>query len=282
MSVGTVVRDDVRSIRRSYVVAGVVATFAAVVGLAFLGSSEVHSHPIRTTWGFSALVAWVLPLFLAPLAYLAVAGDRERGTIKYHLGLPNSRGEYFLAKYLSRAGVAVGGVVLSVVVAFVVAAVTYENGPDPVTFATFGALSVLFTLDMLGVFVGVSAAVSSRSRAMVGVFGAYFLLSAFWVGFIPVLNLETLLDTVASLPGVSISDPARAVIGALSPAGAYFNTLPELVWADPPGQYGVFAQFGEQPDYLGLEPWFNLLSMGVWAVAAPLVGYLRFRAAELG
>jgi ABC-type transport system involved in multi-copper enzyme maturation permease subunit len=72
------------------------------------------------------------------------------------------------------------------------------------------------------------------------------------------------------------------VIGALSPAGAYFNTLPELVWADPPGQYGVFAQFGEQPDYLGLEPWFNLLSMGVWAVAAPLVGYLRFRAAELG
>lgn len=282
MSVATVARDDFRSIRRSYVVVGVVATFAAITGLAFLGSSEVHADPVRTTWGFTALVAWVFPLLIAPLSYLAVAGDRSRGTIKYHLGLPNSRGSYFVAKYLTRAGVTVTAMVLSVVTAFVVAALTYETAPDPGRFAIFGALSTLFALSMVGVFVAISAAASSRSRAMMGVVGAFFVLVAFWVGPIPVLNVGTLLDTVSSLPGVTISDSARAMVSALSPAGAYFNTLPELVWGDVTGQYDVFAQFEEIPDDLGYEPWLNALSMAAWAVIAPVAGYLRFRTAELG
>ena len=56
MSVATVARTDFLSVRRSYAVVGVVAMFAVIVALVFLGSSDVHSHPVRTTWGFSALV----------------------------------------------------------------------------------------------------------------------------------------------------------------------------------------------------------------------------------
>jgi ABC-2 type transport system permease protein len=282
MSVETVARSDFRSVRRSSVVLGVVVALVGMVALVFLGSSSVHPEPVRTTWGFSALVVWVFPLLVAPLTYLAIAGDRERGSITYHLGLPNARSEYFLAKYVSRAGVAAVTMALGVVVAFVVATATYESGPDVVRFLTLGAISVLFALAFAGVFVAVSAAVTTRSRAMFGVFGAYFLLSAFWVGFLPVLNLGTVLDAVAALPGVSVPESARAVIAALSPAGAYFNLLPELVWADVLTEYDTFATFTDRPDYLGLEPWFNLLVLGVWAVGAPLVGYLRFRGAELG
>ncbi|MFB6141267.1 MAG: ABC transporter permease subunit [Halosimplex sp.] len=282
MSATSVARTDFRSIRRSYVVVGVVAAFAAVVALAFVGSSEVHPHPVRTTYGLSALVAWALPLLLAPLAYLAIAGDRARGTITYHLGLPNSRAAYFRGKYVTRAGVAAATAALGVAVAFVVALATYEHAPDPGRFLVFGALSTLFALAMVGVFVAVSASVASRSRAMVGVVGAYFLLSAFWVGPLPVLNLRTALDAVAALPGVTVSESARALVGSLSPAGAYFNLLPDLVWANAPAQYTVFEQFAGRPDYLGYEPWFDLMVLGVWTVGAPLVGYLRFRSAELG
>ena len=280
MSVGTVARSDFKSARRSWVVLGVVVAFVGMVGLAFLGSSSAHPEPVRTTWGFSALVVWVFPLLVAPLTYLAIAGDRERGSIKYHLGLPNARGEYFLAKYVSRTGVA--AVTMGVVVAFVVATVAYESAPDTVRFLTFGAISVLFALAIAGVFVAVSASVTTRSRAMFGGFGAYFLLSAFGVGFLPVLNLGTVLDAVASIPGVTVSDSARALIAALSPSGAYFNLLPDLVWADVLTEYDSFATFADRPDYLGYEPWFNLLVLGAWAVGAPLVGYLRFRSAELG
>ncbi|PSQ26856.1 hypothetical protein BRD06_05715, partial [Halobacteriales archaeon QS_9_67_15] len=91
-----------------------------------------------------------------------------------------------------------------------------------------------------------------------------------------------ILDAVASLPGMSLSDSTRALIGALSPAGAYFNTLPELVWAGAPSQYEVFAQFEGTSDALAYKPWFNVLVMVGWAVFAPLVGYVRFRSAELG
>ncbi|WP_123537234.1 ABC transporter permease [Halosimplex salinum] len=282
MSAPTVARTDFRSIRRSYVVVGVAATFVAIVALAFLGSSDVHPHPVRTTFGFSALVAWVFPLLLAPLAYLAVAGDRARGTITYYLGLPNTRADYFGGKYATRAAVGAATMALGVVVAFVVALATYEHAPDAGRFLMLGALSTLFALSMVGIFVAISASVGSRSRAMMGVLAAYFVLSAFWIGPLPALNLDTVLDAVASLPGVTISDSTMALIGALSPAGAYFNTLPELVWAGAPGQYEALAQFDDAPDYLGYEPWFNVAVMAAWAVGAPLVGYLRFRSAELG
>jgi len=282
VSVRTVAGTDVRSIRRSSVVVGVVATFAAFVGLAMLGSSEVHPHPVRTTWGLAALVAWVLPLLLAPLSYLAIAGDRERGTITYHLGLPNSRAAYYGGKYVTRAGIATLTTALGVAIAVAVAFATYEHAPDPGQFLVFGGLSVLFALAMVGVFVAISASVATRSRAMVGVVGAYFVLSAFWVGPLPVLNLNTVLDAIASLPGVTIADSTRALIAALSPAGAYFNTLPELVWADAPARYTVFAQFDGRSDYLGFEPWYNVLVLLAWTGLAPVVGYLRFRQAELG
>ena len=282
MSVATVARTDFLSVRRSYAVVGVVATFAVIVALVFLGSSDVHSHPVRTTWGFSALVAWAFPLLIAPLSYLAVAGDRVRGTTTFHLGLPNSRAAYVAGKHVTRTAVAAGTMALGVAIAFAVALTSYEHAPDAGRFLVFGALSVLFALSMSGVFVAVSASVGSRSRAMIGVLSAYFVLSAFWVGPLPAMNLATVLDAVASLPGVSLSDSTRALIGALSPAGAYFNTLPELVWAGAPSQYEVFAQFEGTSDPLAYEPWFNVLVMVGWAVFAPLVGYVRFRSAELG
>jgi ABC-2 type transport system permease protein len=282
VSVAAVARSDFRSLRRSYVVVGVVAVFAALVGLAFLGSSEVHPDPDRTLWGFSALVAWGFPLFIAPLTYLAIAGDRRRGTIKYYLGLPNSRAGYFLAKYVSRAVVAVVAVTLAVAVALVVAATAYENAPDLGRFASVWALSTLYALAMLGVFVAVSAATATRSRAMLGVLGAYVLLSVFWLGLLPALNLETLLDAFTALTGVTFSESTRALIGALGPGGAFFNALPGLVWPGVADQYEVFAQFRDVPDYLAYEPWFDAVVLAAWAVGAPLLGYLKFRSAELG
>lgn len=281
MSVASVARTDFRSIRRSYVVVGVVGVFVAMVALAFLGSSEVHPHPYRTLWGFTAIVAWFYPLFVAPLAYMAIAGDRVRGSVKYYLGLPNSRAGYYLGKYLTRAAVAVAAVVLAVVAAFVVAAATYEHAPDPARFLTFGAISTLYGLAMFGTFFAISAATASRSRAMMGTLGAYFVLALLWIGPLPAVNVETLLAAVESLPGVRLSDPAEVIVGALSPGGAYFNTT-QLVWAGVLDEYEAFAALRDIPDYLGLKPWFNVLLMAVWAVGAPLVGYLRFRSAELG
>src|SRR6056297_1289680 len=124
MSTFTVARDDFLNARRSYIVLGVIGVFTALVTLVFISEVDVYDDPYRTLFDVSFLLAVAFPLFVAPLTYLAITGDRQSGAIKYVMGLPNSRGEYVLAKFLSRFGVAVSAVGLAVAVGFVVAALT--------------------------------------------------------------------------------------------------------------------------------------------------------------
>ncbi|MFB6087269.1 MAG: ABC transporter permease subunit, partial [Haloarculaceae archaeon] len=221
------------------------------------------------------------PLFVAPLTYLAIAGDRSRGTITYLLGLPNTRSEYFVAKYVSRATVAVAAVVLGTALGFVVAATTFTNGADPARFLTFGAVSGLYALAITGLFLAISATTAERSRAMFGVIAAYFLFVPFWFGFLPFVSLATVLDAVSSVPGLSLSKAIRDVIGALSPTTAYFQST-EFVYAGVMDQYPEFSQFDSGASPLAHNPVFTTLVLVGWAIVAPLVGYLRFRTAELG
>ena len=281
MSVYTVARDDFTNARRSYVVLGVVGIFTALVALVFVSEIDIYDDAYRALWDVSALVAFAFPLFVAPLTYLAVAGDRSSGTITYLLGLPNTRGEYFLAKYVSRAGVAVGAVILGVAAGFVIALATFTNGADPVRFLTFAAVSGLFALAMTGIFLALSAMTGSRSRAMFAVIAVYFLLVPFWFGFLPFINLGTVLDAVASLPGISLSDSARDLLGVLSPATAYLQST-EFVYSGVMDQYPEFQQFDSGSSSLASNPLFTSAVLAGWAVIAPLVGYLRFRSAELG
>jgi ABC-2 type transport system permease protein len=280
MSVGTVARDDFRNARRSYVVLGTVAAFTLLVGLVFAGDSSVHEHAYRGFWDVSALVAWFFPLFVAALTYLSIAGDRARGSIRYALGLPNTRLEYYAAKLLSRTGVTALAVVASMVAGFVVAAGTFTAGVDPLRFVTFTAVSVLYALAIAGTFVAVSAVTGSRARAMFGVVGAYFLLVVFFSMPVPILNVGTVLDTVGSTLGVTIGTDTRALIVNLSPASAYLQAT-ELAYQGVLGEYSVFSTFTDQPDGIVYDPWFGVGVMAGWAVLAPLAGYLNFRVSEL-
>lgn len=282
MSIRTVARDDLKNAARSYVVLGVIGVFAALVALVFVAERNIYPDPYRTLFDVSFMTFLVFPLFVAPLAYLAVAGDRESGVIKYVLGLPNSRAGYVLGKFASRVSVTLAAVVVALAVGFVVAFATFENAPSIGRFATFAAVSALYGVSLTGLFVGVSAATSRRSRAMLGVFGAYFLLVPFWFGFLPIVNLGTVLDAVATTFGTTITDSTRSFVNSLSPATAY-------LFATEPVYSGVFDQypqlagtFGEDSARLQDQRWFNALVMLAWGGLGLLAGYVSFRRSELG
>lgn len=282
MGTRTVLEDDFRNARRSYVVLGVIGVFAALTGLVFVSEVSVYDDAYRTVFDASALVAFLFPLIVAPLTYLAIAGDRARGSIKFQLGLPNSRGEYFLAKYVSRAGVAVCAVLAAVLVGFVVALAAFTNGADPARFATFAALSSVYAVSVVGVFIAISAVTASRSRAMFAVIGAYFLLVPFWNGMLPVLKLGTLIDFAETLFGVTVSASTRETVSALSPTVAYLQST-EVVYTGVVSEYDSLQRvFRAGPDSLANELWFDLAVMAGWATVAPLLGYLKFRRSELG
>lgn len=280
MSVYTVARDDFKNARRSYVVLGVIGVFAAFVALIFASEVSVYDNPYRTLFDVSALVAFAFPLFLAPLAYLSITGDRESGAIKYAMGLPNSRGEYFLGKLCSRLGVGLAAVVLGVLVGFVIAFAAFTNTPEITRFLWFAALTLLFTFSFVGLFVAVSASTAKRSRAMLGVFGLYFLLIPFWFGFFPVISLQTLLESVASLLGFTISESTGATIAALSPATAYLDGTEVVYRGVIQGDRTLMMNFAGDEFYNQL--WFNALVMAAWGTLGLLAGFLKFRTSELG
>lgn len=281
MSIYTVTRDDFRNTRRSYIVLGVLGVFAGIVGLVFLSEMNIYPDAYRTLFDVSALIAFALPLFIAPLTYLSIAGDVSSGSIKYILGLPNSRLEYVLGKYISRSAVAVAAVMLGTFVGFVIAATTFSNGADVVRFLQFAGASGIYALSISGIFVGISAMTTSRSRAMFAVFAVYFILVLFWAGFMPFLSLQTVVDTVATLLGVSVSEPTREFISGISPVNAYFQTTAE-VYSGVSDQYKVLSMTESGGNRLIRQTWFCILVMVGWATVVPFIGYLKFRISELG
>jgi ABC-2 type transport system permease protein len=283
VSLYTVLRDDFTNARRSYAVLGVIGVLTALVALIFVSEISVYDHPYRALFDVLFFMFLVFPIILAPLTYLAVAGDRDSGAIKYAMGLPNSRAEYVFGKFLSRFAVAVAAVVLAVAVGFGIALATFEVSPDPVRFGTFLGVSLLASFAFVGVYVGISAMTTSRSRAMLGVFGAYFLFVPFWFGFLPVIGLPDLLSTVADLLGTSIAEDTQNFIRSLSPATSYlFSTEVVFRGLFPTPYEGLNAQLGNTPDKIYTELWFNSLVMVAWGAGSMLVGYLNFRRSELG
>ncbi|PSQ17555.1 hypothetical protein BRD00_07595 [Halobacteriales archaeon QS_8_69_26] len=281
MGFATVFKDDVRNAARSYVVVGVIGVFAALVSLVFIAEIDVYDAPFRAIFDASFLLFMIFPLVIAPLTYLAIAGDRSRGTIKFVLGLPNSRLEYFFAKYVSRATIAVAAVAIATGSAFLIAALFYVESPDFVRFLKFLGLSALFAMAMAGTFVTVSAMTRTRSRAMIGVFGAYFVLGPFWLGFIPVIGLDTVVDAITSALGVELAESTRQLIGVLSPSTAYLEST-ELIYTGVFERYRAISSIRSETDYLADRTWFAVLVMAAWATVVPLLGFLRFRSVEVG
>lgn len=280
MSTITLVRDDFRNVRRSYTTGAIVLGFTVIVASVFLAETNNYPDAYRTLWDVSALIAFVFPLFVAPLAYLSIAGDIARGSITYALGLPNTRSEYFLAKYVSRASVAVAAVTLAMLVGFAVAATQFENGADPVRFALFTAASALYALAITGLFVALSGLSKSRTRVMFAVLAVYFVLVPFWNSLIPVVNLSLILDSVETLTGLTIGESARDLVQVLSPSVAYLQST-QVVYAGVFDQYETFDTFSPDSTALGNQPWFAVVVLAVWAVGAPLAGYASFRSREL-
>lgn len=283
MSFTTVLRDDFKNTRRSSIVLAVIGILTAFVALIVYSVADFHPDAFRALFDVSFFFFLVFPLILIPLTYLSVAGDRERGSIKHALGLPNTRAEYVFAKFTSRASVAVAAVFVSTAVALVLGVALYENTIDPLRFVKFALITGLFVASLTAVFVACSTMTASRSRAMFGVITAYFLLGPFWFGFLPIVNLTAVIETVADTVGVSLSDTTLAYIRFSSPTTAYLAGLePVYSGVIDPEMYPRVAQNYAGGDELYNQPWFNYLVMTAWGTIALGLSYARFRVAELG
>ncbi|WP_277556191.1 ABC transporter permease subunit [Halobaculum limi] len=269
-----IARKEFADALRSRMIWGIVVIIAVMTSLSTgisLLIPDVEGGVEMAIGGASQFAGLLVPIMALIAAYLAIAGERESGSLKVILGLPPSRGEVLFGKFIGRSGVVAIGLSLGFLVAGLVAAALYGGLPVGAFLGTI-ALTVLLGVSFVGIAIGISAVTATRARAMILAITAYLGLTLLW-DLAP--NGVHLLVT-GEMPGRVV--PAWfLLVQGFSPTGAYNALVQRLLLG---GGTAVEARIGGPvPSYL--DPLVFVLILFAWAVIPLFVGYLSFRQADL-
>lgn len=281
-----------RDARRSRAVWAVVGGFAVVALAASVLPAIVVGDELTADRALTFLVSpleLVVALTALLTGYGAIAGPRTGGQLKLVLGLPIDRTALVIGAFVGRVVVVLGGVAVGLGV--VAAALPAVYGELPVrSFLTFGFLLALFAVSVTALAVGCSAAVRSRGRAAVAVVLAFGCFEFFW-GVVPAGASYLVTGT---LPGPTV--PGWVVlVHRLQPFTAFEATaaawLPSVgssvqlsasgAQAAGPTMGGGLASRLTGPTPFYLDPWAGLVTLLGWTVVPLVVGWHRFRRADL-
>lgn len=227
------VRRELRdAVRRYWFLVNAGAFALAGLLLMVFGESEsvlVGSRGFaRALAGLMQLALVFVPLMALVPAVVAIAGEREAGTLDYLLAQPVTRGRVFVDKWI---GISTA-VVLSVFVglAFTAAAAAFKGVPPGPIAALLGC-TVLLAVAFVSIGLWISAITASRTKAtslgltvwlgLVGL-GSLGVMSAFVKWGLPPVVLETwaVANPVEAyrLAAVVALDPEAGVLGPVGQA----------------------------------------------------------------
>lgn len=283
MSWQSVARGDVRHLRRSRMAQAVcalllLATIGVVLGaIALVGMDPNTSIPrfADVMLAIAALLSHLLPLVALLGSYGAIVTERKMGSIRFLLGLPNSRLDAYLGKFVSRSLLVLVPLVAGLLVAGVVGAVAFRQ-PSLTAFAGLLLPTIPYAMIFVGFGLTISAAVSTETRAVVGVVAVFAVFRGVWTG------LQWGALQLATAPGEYPSPPYEAwyyLLGRLNPINAYLKVTTEVI--SPGVRNGLISAPREPVGYVSLTAGFAVFSILLWLAIAPWAGYARFRDADL-
>lgn len=281
MSARTVAAKDFRSVTRSrglWAVATLLALLFAAVAYGFQGyrmsAAEQFAQLFRT---LSMVLAVLLPLVALLASYMAIAGERESGGIKFLLGFPNTRRDVFVGKLASRLAV-VGAVVTFMFVAAASVAVARHGVLLAGLVVGLFLLSLVYAAAFVAVAVALSGAVAAKSRAIAAAVGSYFVLVLLFL--VPGVRLTAIVRWFhTSILGAAANQNLYDAVSYLSPVVAYQKATNLVFPAEQHQPVFRRPQDVDLPAYLGDE--VSLAVFAAWLVVPLVVGYLRFDRADL-
>ena len=213
--------------------------------------------------------ALLVPILALLVSYRAVAGERASGSIRFVLGLPHSRGEVVLGKFVGRSAV----VAVAVFVGFAVGALVavFFASFHPLRYLGFVLLTLILGAVYVAVGTGLSATTRSPTRAGVLVFFVFVLFEYLW----GVIGLALLYVTggfsiqFEELPGW------YEWFAAISPSASYQYAMWELV----PGvgdEGAAMETGGTEIAYGTLPAWVPIVVLAAWTVVPLAIGTWRF------
>lgn len=286
--------DSIRSLTLLTATALMVVLTAAVYLFAW-GAQDIEGVRIEVgTLGVFLLVQFLIGLIGILIGFAAIVGERERGSLKILLSLPPTRRDVFLGKFIGRFLVAATAIVSTFLVISLLSVATF--GTVPVTdFVTLTLGAMLLAGIWVSLSVGLSAVSRSRTRAIASCLGLWIVLTILWDILLWLAHF--LIEGGEAPTGAEVeAEPTWYLfVQQLHPVDALRNVMDSRVAHDVvpaffqmPGQRGAYTLperyhgmegATEVPAYLTSE--FALAVMIAWICVPLVIGYLRFRAADL-
>ncbi|WP_255151068.1 ABC transporter permease [Halorarius halobius] len=277
----TVARADLRHAVQNWVVAGAVGLLVVLVVPDLWTGVEVSEGTTADRVVRDLPLTFLLPTLVLAVAvgYRAVVGEREAGTDRLVLGLPVTRRDLVVGKACSRVAIAVGALVPLVTVAELLVAVRLPD-PHVGAFLAWGSYLLVFAAAWTAFVVGVSAAVSTRYRALATVFATYVLFSPSSTGL-----WDLLVRPLFSMPftGRFATPEGVHAVNVLGPVWyRYLDGLNPIVALGRMqdlllGLAGAGPLYGTAPLYA-----YSVAVVALFASLPLYVGYRRFDRADLG
>jgi ABC-2 type transport system permease protein len=220
--------------------------------------------------GVGSGLSLVVPLVGLLASYAALVGERETGSVRFLLGLPNSRDDAYLGKFLSRAAVVSVPLLVGLALTGVVVQFTFEDG-SLLGMLGLAVVTIPYALLFVGIGLTASAYADSSNRAVAVVIAVFTVFRAGW-------------PAVQSLLLQGMEDPYPRPewffwIGRLNPINAYVKLT--TLFAEVEYGHPLLSRPDEVVQTVATTHWFAAVVLLVWTVAAPVFGLLYFRRRDL-
>jgi Cu-processing system permease protein len=260
-------------LRNRWVAAAILLLATLALSLAFLGSAPVGAVGAGaldiTVASLASLTVYLLPLIGLMLAYDALVGEAERGTLLLLLAYPVARWQVVLGKFLGHTAILALAILIGYGVVLLGVSLAGDSSPgDWHAFAAMMASSLLLGAAFLGL--GYLPSVLVRERAT-----AAGMAIGLWLLFVVLYDLA-LLGLLIADRGQVIGQGLISALLLVNPTDAYriFNLSGSDGVSLVSGMAGVASE-------TGFGPWLPLLVMLAW-IALPLAAtVLLFRRKEI-
>lgn len=210
-------KEILDGIRNRWIVATTLLLAALALTLTFLGSAPtgtVGASPLAVTLvSLSSLTILLLPLIALLLAYDAICGEFDRGTMLLLLSYPVSRGHLVLGKFVGHVAILAFATIIGYGSAAIALAMTGADISGWQAFLSMIGSSILLGSAFLSIGYLISALVSDRGAA-----GG--LAIGVWLLFVLIYDMA-LLGLLVLDKGNHITAPILNALLLLNPADAY-------------------------------------------------------------
>jgi len=278
MGLAAVAKKDFRDSIRSYTLLGLVVVFTAfAAGLALIQwvpplyrDGTVETSTLALLNSMRQPTVFFVPLISLAVTYDSIAGERERGSIRLLLGLPNTRRAVVFGKFIGRTSVVAVAILVGYAVAGLIALLTFDSF-DVAVFGLYTALTIFYGAVYTALATGFSAAMESQFRALVGASALYGL---FLLGWDIMLLFLQLLIYGQDIPEDGLPDWFN-FIGLLNPSTAFMHAVRAVI-----PEYAQITFYPES-SAVYLQDWVGFVVLVFWGAVPLAVGYYRFTRADI-